>query len=188
MSNVTKQRTAALVREHLSLSEEQPTQSLLQAHTLPYRAVILICSHKRRDNRCHVTAPHLIASLTEAIEALGHDWHVDTSGNDAHFFEEVAAQSAFNHDQQLRRLTEKTDSSVDKHIGIFKVSHIGGHKFSAQMLLWLPNGVCVWYARVRPRDAPVIVQTTIVQGKVISDLLRGGTSLAGRSGGNIWQW
>lgn len=30
-----------------------------QTWTLPYRAVVLLCSHKRRDKRCHVAAPLL---------------------------------------------------------------------------------------------------------------------------------
>jgi hypothetical protein len=31
----------------------------LEAWTIPYRAVVLLCSHKKRDKRCHIAAPLL---------------------------------------------------------------------------------------------------------------------------------
>jgi hypothetical protein len=31
----------------------------LKSWTLPYRAVVLLCSHKKRDKRCHIAAPLL---------------------------------------------------------------------------------------------------------------------------------
>lgn len=34
-------------------------QTQLKSWTLPYRAVVLLCSHKKRDKRCHIAAPLL---------------------------------------------------------------------------------------------------------------------------------
>lgn len=41
-------------------------RSELKSWTLPYRAVVLLCSHKRRDKRCHIAAP-----LLEKVSTLG---------------------------------------------------------------------------------------------------------------------
>ncbi|EUC67412.1 sucrase/ferredoxin domain protein [Rhizoctonia solani AG-3 Rhs1AP] len=38
---------------------EGKVNSGMKSWTLPYSAVILLCSHKRRDNRCHIAAPVL---------------------------------------------------------------------------------------------------------------------------------
>ena len=179
-----------LANAHLSprFDEARPSQSALQSYALPHRAVILICSHKRRDRRCYITAPPLIDAFTHAIEGLGSDWHVDTRGDDHDLIEaghvsQDLSEADFR-DELRRQHTMRREE--DKHVGIYKVSHIGGHKFAAQVLIWLPNGVCVWYARVRPRDASAIVKSTLVDGKIIGDILRGGIGLAGRS--SILQW
>lgn len=46
----------------------------LKSWTLPYRAVVLLCSHKKRDKRCHIAAP-----LLEKVSA----YPTDTSLPDA---------------------------------------------------------------------------------------------------------
>jgi hypothetical protein len=49
-------------------------QTQLKSWTLPYRAVVLLCSHKKRDKRCHIAAPLLekVSPLqyTQASEML----------------------------------------------------------------------------------------------------------------------
>lgn len=71
-------------------------------------------------------------------------------------------------------------------VGIYFISHVGGHKFSANVLVYRrvekSNGQlgeaeqCIWLARVRPEHCQAIVQYTVVQGKVVhpSYQLRGG--------------
>lgn len=55
-------------------------------------------------------------------------------------------------------------------------------------MIWLPNGVNVWYARVREVDAKTIVEETLVKGRIVTDLLRGGLGIAGRDGGSVLHW
>ncbi|MCJ1290950.1 hypothetical protein MMC34_002492 [Xylographa carneopallida] len=76
-------------------------------------------------------------------------------------------------------------------VGIYFISHVGGHKFSANMMVYRRAGVgvdgkgkvadgeagqCIWLARVRPEDCEGIVKFTVLQGKVVKPerQLRGG--------------
>ena len=77
-------------------------------------------------------------------------------------------------------------------VGIYFISHTGGHKFSANVMVYRRadavsgNGEgkavsgeaaqCIWLARVRPEDCEGIVKFTVLQGKVVKPerQLRGG--------------
>jgi len=78
-------------------------------------------------------------------------------------------------------------------VGIYFISHMGGHKFAANCFIYrradgastsgggLVPGAgeasqCIWLARVRPEDCENIVRYTILQGKVVKPdrQLRGG--------------
>ncbi|MCJ1382323.1 hypothetical protein MMC17_005436 [Xylographa soralifera] len=74
-------------------------------------------------------------------------------------------------------------------VGIYFISHVGGHKFSANMMVYRRAGAgskgkvadgeagqCIWLARVRPEDCEGIVKFTVLQGKVVKPerQLRGG--------------
>lgn len=104
-----------------------------------------------------------------------------------HAFSEYAIDSPSSTDvaRTLKSLSDP-HSGEDKQVGIFKTSHIGGHKFSGQLVIHLPNGTNIWYARVREPDCKVIVQETLLRGRIVRDLLRGGTALAGRK--SVLEW
>lgn len=89
-------------------------------------------------------------------------------------------------------------------VGIYFISHVGGHKYSANVMIYrrasAPRldgiaceteveekrvvdlgagegaGQCIWLARVRPEDCENIVKYTVLQGKVLKPerQLRGG--------------
>lgn len=89
-------------------------------------------------------------------------------------------------------------------VGIYFISHVGGHKYSANMMVYRRVGSlgaevpkdpatnghseadgtthageaaqCIWIARVRPEDCENIVRYTVLQGKVVKPerQLRGG--------------
>ncbi|MCJ1374985.1 hypothetical protein MMC20_006218 [Loxospora ochrophaea] len=87
-------------------------------------------------------------------------------------------------------------------VGIYFISHVGGHKFSANVMVYRKQAVrsggvegavkaesdagdgeehgqagqCIWLARVRPEDCEGIVKFTVLQGKVVKPerQLRGG--------------
>lgn len=62
-------------------------------------------------------------------------------------------------------------------VGIFFVSHVGGHKFAANVLVYRKKEEqMIWLARVRPEHCEGIVNHTILNGKVVhpESQLRGG--------------
>lgn len=76
-------------------------------------------------------------------------------------------------------------------VGIYFINHVGGHKYSANVMVYRREGrkredgseelsdeavQGIWLARVRPEDCENIVKFTVLQGKVVKPLrqLRGG--------------
>uniref|UniRef100_A0A060TCG4 ARAD1B16346p n=1 Tax=Blastobotrys adeninivorans TaxID=409370 RepID=A0A060TCG4_BLAAD len=58
-------------------------------------------------------------------------------------------------------------------VPIHYVSHVGGHKFSANVIIFLKSGKVLWLGRVRPEHAKAIVDYSILKdGEVIPELLR----------------
>lgn len=155
-----------------------PLSNSRQTMPLPHELIILLCSHKTRDKRCAIAAPLLREALTDAIEASGPEWRVETRG-------------------------DETLPTTDRLVGIFQVSHSGGHKFAGNMIIWFSNGASVWlsyrfrnlltgicllnvhslwvftyrYGRVTPLDCERIVRETVVGHMVIPELLKGGYGL-----------
>lgn len=83
-------------------------------------------------------------------------------------------------------------------VGIYFISHVGGHKFAANVMVYRrglieSKGVDegdrrageatqgIWLARVRPEDCEGIVKYTVLKGKVIKPnrQLRGGFDRTG---------
>lgn len=61
--------------------------------------------------------------------------------------------------------------------GIYFVSHVGGHKFAANVLVYRKKEQqMIWLARVRPEHCEGIVKYTLLQGKVVhpESQLKGG--------------
>lgn len=75
-------------------------------------------------------------------------------------------------------------------VGIYFINHVGGHKFSANLMIYRRAGSasgssgapteeaaqCMWLARVKPADVENLVRYTILQGKLVQPerQLRGG--------------
>lgn len=73
-------------------------------------------------------------------------------------------------------------------VGIYFVSHVGGHKYSANVMIYRRADTagqadhaseaaqCIWIARVRPEDCENIIRYTVLRGKVVKPerQLRGG--------------
>lgn len=130
---------------------------------LPYRAVILLCSHKRRDNRCSIAAPLLAHQFHHHLSQ--HDLTVDTSGEDLESGspieeweteEKEKESSSVAIEEKLESILKETGKESDR-VGVFKVSHIGGHRYAGNVVIHFPNGTCIYYGRVTPADVGVIV-------------------------------
>lgn len=104
--------------------------------------------------------------------------------------------------KEFERILRPMDLYRDLHderpggVGIYFISHVGGHKYSANIMVYRRDGrkqagaeetidgaplspeavQCIWLARVRPEECENIVKYTVLQGKVVKPhkQLRGG--------------
>lgn len=102
-------------------------------------------------------------------------------------------------ERHLRPLGLYRDLGDDRPggVGIYFISHVGGHKYSANMLVYrkaqppkdtegqesgrkgnveAEAAQCIWLARIKPEDCENVVRYTVLQGKVVKpeSQLRGG--------------
>lgn len=157
--------------------EGNKNEAGLKSWVLPYSAVILLCSHKRRDNRCHIAAPVLEDAFTTSLSSLGWEVHTqidDPADHGVPALEDLAEPRAEAATEQLRGI-RRPDGDFAQRVLILRNSHIGGHKFSGNVIVYFPTGNGVWYGRVSTHEVQAVVESTIVGGKVLPKLLRGGT-------------
>ncbi|RMD40276.1 hypothetical protein DV735_g4855, partial [Chaetothyriales sp. CBS 134920] len=147
--------------------------------------IILVCSHGGRDQRCGILGPLLMREFARQLHAIfpRRDGTVaDGDGDDT----PLGGATSFDH----------------QSINVAGVSHIGGHKWAGNVILYIPPGyeieiavdsgdrpeakvvsplagTGIWYGRVEPRHVEGIIEQTIFRGKVIHDLFRGGINRQG---------
>ncbi|KAK8160289.1 Sucrase/ferredoxin-like-domain-containing protein [Phyllosticta citrichinensis] len=119
--------------------------------------MVLICGHGGRDARCGIYGLLLRDEFEEKLQAKG------------------------IHLQPQPDLQEHHEG-MSASVGL--ISHIGGHKYAGNVIIYIPRilreaghplaGKGIWYGRVDPEHVEGIVDATIVQGKVIKDMFRGG--------------
>lgn len=142
--------------------------------------VVLICGHGGRDMRCGITGPVLQDEFSKSLDKVG--LHVESSAVEINFAE--GEKRLIGDGEEKKRITAR--------VGL--ISHIGGHKFAGNVIVYVPPGMrtadgakhplegCgIWYGRVEPRHVEGIVRETVMGGKVIEELFRGGI----RKGGEI---
>lgn len=134
--------------------------------------MVLICGHGSRDMRCGVMGPVLRDEFEaqlprQGVEVLRGPVKIDL-GDDA------------------RAITGTIERpALTARVGL--ISHIGGHKFAGNVIIYLPPtmktadgtshplaGHGIWYGRVEPKHVQGIIHETIVKGAVIADMFRGG--------------
>jgi len=138
--------------EDAAVSETQPQEEMtsssssrLTSRPCVHDYVVLLCSHKRRDARCGISAPLIKRELERHLRPLG--------------------------------LYRDADDERPGGVGIYYVSHVGGHKFAANVLVYRKKEQqMIWLARIRPEHCEGIVKYTILKGKVVhpESQLRGG--------------
>ncbi|GAA5843695.1 hypothetical protein JCM11251_003466 [Rhodosporidiobolus azoricus] len=174
-------------------AQGEVSEKKMQSWPLPYHAVVLLCSHKKRDKRCHISAPLLISQFHHHLSS--HGFHIDERG-DGHDLTshgppiEDWEGTTEEKEERLRETLQEVGREGEATVGVFKVSHLGGHKFAGNVIIYFPNGSVVWYGRASPADVKLIVDRTIVHGQVIPELLRGGLGLEGKKGGErgVLEW
>lgn len=131
--------------------------------------LILICGHMARDRRCGVMAPVLTAEFADKLRRQNVEVLDDQS----------PPPESDNYDQAIQEFRPTA------RIG--SISHIGGHKFAGNVIVYIPpsfsnnalRGKGIWYRRVEPAHVEGIVAQTVLGGKVIRELFSGGVGQDG---------
>lgn len=130
---------------------------------------ILICSHGKRDQRCGIMGPLLQSEFRRVLRGKGFSIAEENAGD---------------------------AGTVDEpgHANLGLISHIGGHKYAGNVIVYLPPSIAengnvsdgslagkgIWYGRVEPRHVEGIVEQTVLKGRVIEDHFRGGVGANGQ--------
>ncbi|KAK7207130.1 actin patches distal protein 1 [Myxozyma melibiosi] len=69
------------------------------------------------------------------------------------------------------------DSTTDKGVKVAIVSHVGGHVYAGNVIIFDGRGNSIWYGLVQPKHVQGIVKQTIERKQIIRPLYRGGTIL-----------
>ncbi|KAJ7468008.1 Sucrase/ferredoxin-like-domain-containing protein [Mycena latifolia] len=152
---------------------------------LPYSCVITFCSHKRRDNRCGISAPKLENAFTQSLQRRG--WTIDTQLE--HIIDPPLEKFSGTAEEKDAHITQtlKTLQTAKKALISYN-SHMGGHRYAGNCIIYTPGGSSVWYGRVTPHEVDSIVANTIEGGLVLPALLRGGVNLSKPGRQTLHDW
>ncbi|QUC22664.1 uncharacterized protein UV8b_06905 [Ustilaginoidea virens] len=137
--------------------------------------LVLICGHGGRDPRCGIFGPLLRDEFEDKL---------------------AKARLRVARDAVRVQLGQAEDTTASAHaraIGdgavarVGLISHIGGHKFAGNVVIYIPPasrtrageqhalaGCGIWYGRVEPKHVEGLVRETILGGRVVEDMFRGG--------------
>lgn len=139
--------------------------------------LVLICGHRGRDVRCGITGPILRDQFEKCLPDEG--LPVLKGPVEIPQGEEMAALPSAGNE----------GSAMTARVAL--ISHVGGHKFAGNVIIYIPPGMksvghkhalegCgIWYGRVEPKHVEGIVRETVLGGRVIEDLFRGGIKQGG---------
>lgn len=158
-------------QQNLLLREPERQRQFTGTRTVD-EILVLICGHGGRDERCGKLGPILRDEFEEKLQRQNIRI---LRGMPDSVSEEGAEQSHVR-------------SAPTARVGL--ISHIGGHRWAGNVIIYIPPkftsnalaGKGIWYGRVAPEHVEGLVEKTIIDGKVIKDLFRGGID---RSGGII---
>ncbi|KAI1661232.1 FMI1 protein [Daldinia decipiens] len=135
--------------------------------------LVLICGHGQRDTRCGIYGPILQEEFERQLPRVG----IDVLHGPA-IDESVSAPP-------LPGSTTGTETPRTARVG--QISHIGGHKFAGNVIIYLPPtltnsagnphplaGHGIWYGRIDPKHVEGVIKETIINGNIITDHFRGG--------------
>lgn len=141
--------------------------------------LVLVCGHGGRDMRCGVMGPVLRREFETQLPEQGVRVLREPVPTEIKTETEAVTAGSAAHEKG------KAGSSWTARVGL--ISHIGGHKFAGNVIIYLPPslrtktkeehplaGHGIWYGRVEPKHVRGIVQETVLRGNVIEDMFRGG--------------
>jgi len=148
--------------------------------------LVLVCGHASQDARCGVYGPLLSQALEDALGKAGIE--VDKSSLEL----EQTSSATF-----CEPATDMESAKIiprKRRAKVAVTSHVGGHAFAGNVGIWFPKawtdgqnlhsslaGHGIWYGRVEPKHVEGIVAETVLGGRVIGELLRGGYDANGQS-------
>lgn len=71
-----------------------------------------------------------------------HNLGGDERGDDITHGPAIEEWDALTRESQLEQALR--EPRVNGRVGLFKISHIGGHKFAGNVIIYFPNGSCIW--------------------------------------------
>lgn len=152
------------------LTRNEAHQSLLVGVQDVDDVLILICGHGGRDMRCGVMGPALRSEFEDQLSHKG--------------FNLLKGPVQVAQGAEERIEGDSQEAGQTARVGL--ISHIGGHKFAGNVIMYLPPGLQlegkphplaghgIWYGRVEPKHVEGIISETISNGKIIADMFRGG--------------
>jgi len=152
---------------------------------LPYSCVILLCSHKTRDNRCSIASVKLEQTFINSLNHNGWETHTRIECPEIPSLESLTGSSE---EKAAAIVTQLKALPAERKALILKNSHTGGHKFAGNCIIYTPQGSGVWYGRVTTHEVESIVRNTIIGGEVLPPLLRGGVNIARPRCKNLHDW
>lgn len=133
--------------------------------------LVLVCGHGGRDQRCGIFGPLLQSEFEKRLPASG--------------VEVLSGPVMAEVPNAVELAGDASGRAHSARVGL--ISHIGGHKFAGNIIIYLPPnmktsegginplaGHGIWYGRVEPKHVDGIVAETILKGNVIEELFRGG--------------
>lgn len=153
-----------LTREEKNALLRQPEmQSRFEGARAVDEILVLICGHGGRDARCGTMGPLLQKEFEEQLQRQN--------------IELLHEPLATEHTQEDPNVDSRRPAA---RVGL--ISHIGGHKWAGNVIIYIPPsfgsnplaGKGIWYGRVEPRHVEGIVAKTVLDGKVVKELFRGG--------------
>ncbi|KAI9746390.1 MAG: hypothetical protein M1818_000103 [Claussenomyces sp. TS43310] len=164
------------------LTRKKEFQELLYGAQDVQDILVLICGHGGRDIRCGILGPLLQAEFEKQLPDNG----IEVAR------EPIRIPSASSDTAKAIGTDAPSPQTLTARVGL--ISHIGGHKFAGNTVIYIPKaartadgaphplaGSGIWYGRMQPGHVQGTIRETILHGRIIVDMFRGGV----REGGQI---
>lgn len=154
----------------------------------------------------------ILLAFTTVLNARQWDVHtqIDDSCTSEPSLENITGSTEEREEVFIQRLKAASSAiEPEKRALILKTSHVGGHKFAGNVIIYWPSGTSVWYGRVSPKEVRVdsdcacvilvfnqvlilqvtaVVDETVLGGRVIPELLRAGVNIAPAGKKSLYDW
>lgn len=125
----------------LSSREFLSSQAILKLFLLML-AIITVLEARGWEAHTQLEVDHSVQSLEERDRQDSSFASLDYATREARFAEEM----------RQREGQHGGHGDTGRRALIIKTSHIGGHKFAGNMIVYSPRGTGVWYGRVSPKE------------------------------------